>query len=106
MRVGAQFNQRPALALPGGSPLAEPIEVPPDGATVKAPRSEVNSQIQYRRTPATRRIAGYHTPTQNVLLCEKARRLLNTAPQARYQLPTHTHNLSIPPRQNPERNQH
>ncbi|MGA9725206.1 MAG: FHA domain-containing protein [Candidatus Binatus sp.] len=27
-----------ALALPGGSPLAEPIEVPPDGATVKAPR--------------------------------------------------------------------
>ncbi len=26
-----------ALALPGGSPLAEPIEVPPDGATVKAP---------------------------------------------------------------------
>jgi uncharacterized protein YkwD len=27
-----------ALALPGGSPMAEPIEVPPDGATVKAPR--------------------------------------------------------------------
>jgi uncharacterized protein YkwD len=27
-----------ALALPGGSPLAEPIEVPPDGATVEAPR--------------------------------------------------------------------
>lgn len=26
-----------ALALPGGGPLAEPIEVPPDGATVKAP---------------------------------------------------------------------
>ncbi len=60
-----------ALALPGGQPLAEPIKIPPDGATVKAPRfggewpSPVSSCPGYPPTaPAITIQLGMHVPAK------------------------------------------
>jgi uncharacterized protein YkwD len=60
-----------ALARPGGNPLAEPIKIPPDGATVKAPRfggewpSPVSSCPGYPPSaPAITIQLGMHVPAK------------------------------------------